>query len=78
MAAPSSEPLLGRRPNAAATGMMTRSRKQYGDQATAFAGTLAVAVTAVVVLLDLATWVQLDIAGIYGIPLVVAAFAHDE
>jgi signal transduction histidine kinase len=42
----------------------------------AFAGAIALAVAEVV--LDLATWVQLDIASIYGIPLVLTAFTRNR
>ncbi|RIK91082.1 MAG: hypothetical protein DCC72_11145 [Burkholderiales bacterium] len=39
---------------------------------------LAIAITAVAVVLDLVTWVELDIATIYGIPLVVVAFTRNR
>jgi signal transduction histidine kinase len=76
-AASSCQPLSDRRSNAAAIRMMIRPRKRNRDQAAA-AGVLAVGLTAVAVLLDVGTWVQLDIAGIYGVPLVVAAFARSR
>ena len=43
-----------------------------------FAGACAVAVAVAEVILDLTTWVQLDIASIYGTALVVAAFARSR
>jgi len=43
-----------------------------------FASAFAVAVAAAEILLDLGTGVELDVAVIYGIPLVVAAFAHSR
>jgi signal transduction histidine kinase len=43
-----------------------------------FASACAVALASVEVLLDLFTWVELDIASIYGIPLVLAAFARNR
>lgn len=39
---------------------------------------LAIVVTAIEVVLDLLTWVELDIATIYGIPLVLVAFTRDR
>jgi signal transduction histidine kinase len=43
-----------------------------------FAGTCAIVLAAAEVALDLATWVELDIASIYGISLVLAAFARSR
>ena len=43
-----------------------------------FAGACAIAVAVAEVVLDLATWVQLDIASMYGTALVVAAFARSR
>jgi signal transduction histidine kinase len=49
-----------------------------GDRGARVAYAGAIVLAAVEVVLDLATWVDLDIASIYGIPLVVAAFARDR
>lgn len=43
-----------------------------------FAGCFAIVLAVAEVLLDLGTWVELDIASIYGIPLVLAAFTRDR
>ena len=50
--------------------------RSYG--ATAFAGVSAIALAVAEVGLDLGTWVELDIATIYGIPLVLAAFTRNR
>ena len=42
------------------------------------AGAFAVAVAVAEIALDLGTWVELDIASIYGIPLVLAAFTRNR
>jgi signal transduction histidine kinase len=48
------------------------------DRSATPAYALAIALAASEVALDLATWVQLDIATIYSLPLVVAAFTRDR
>jgi signal transduction histidine kinase len=47
-----------------------------GGPGVAFA--LAVALAAAEIVVDLTTWIELDIATIYGIPLVLAAFTRDR
>jgi len=48
------------------------------DRTVVFAGWFAILVSVAEVIVDLGTWVELDIATIYGIPLVLAAFARDR
>ena len=48
------------------------------DRTVAFAYASAIALAAAEVVLDLGTWVELDIAAIYGIPLVLAAFTRNR
>jgi signal transduction histidine kinase len=48
------------------------------DRTVTFACGFAIVLAVAEVALDLATWVQLDIAAIYGIPLVLAAFTSDR
>jgi signal transduction histidine kinase len=48
------------------------------DRSVAFARYSAVVLAVAAVVLDLGTWVELDIAAIYGIPLVLAAFARSR
>ena len=54
------------------------SSHRHRDPAAVFSGWFAVVFAIAEVILDLGTWVQLDIAAIYGIPLVVAAFTRDR
>ena len=49
-----------------------------GEQGARAAYSIAIALAAIEVALDLGTWVELDIATIYGLPLVVAAFTRDR
>ena len=51
---------------------------RYPDRSIVFARVSAIVLAAAEVALDLGTWVQLDIAAIYGIPLVLAAFARSR
>jgi signal transduction histidine kinase len=48
------------------------------DRSVVFAGCFAIVLAVAEVILDLGTWVELDIATIYGIPLVLAAFTRDR
>ena len=48
------------------------------DRTVAFAYVFAIVLAAAEVVLDLGTWVALDIAAIYGIPLVLAAFTRNR
>jgi signal transduction histidine kinase len=48
------------------------------DSSVRLACALAIAVAMVEIALDLGTWVELDIASIYGIPLVAAAFTRNR
>jgi signal transduction histidine kinase len=48
------------------------------DRNVVVAGCFAIVLAVAEVLLDLGTWVELDIASIYGIPLVLAAFTRDR
>ncbi|MCD6672099.1 MAG: HAMP domain-containing histidine kinase [Burkholderiaceae bacterium] len=50
----------------------------HSVRARVLAYVLAIAVTVIEVVLDLTTWVDLDIATIYGIPLVIVAFTRDR
>ena len=56
----------------------TVSRIPISDRTVAFACASAIVIAVVEVILDLATWVELDIATIYGIPLVLAAFTRNR
>jgi signal transduction histidine kinase len=48
------------------------------ERAVLFAGWFAIVESAAEIAVDLGTWVELDIATIYGIPLVLAAFTRDR
>jgi signal transduction histidine kinase len=48
------------------------------DQALPFAGALAVLLALVEILIDWATWVDLDVSVVYSLPLVLAAVARDR
>ena len=48
------------------------------DRSIVFAGFSAIVLAAAEVALDVGTWVELDVAAIYGIPLVLAAFARSR
>ena len=48
------------------------------DRAVAFAYVFAIVLALAEVVVDLGTWVELDIATIYGIPLVLAAFTRNR
>jgi signal transduction histidine kinase len=48
------------------------------DRSIVFAGFSAIVLAVAEVALDLGTWVELDVAAIYGIPLVLAAFARSR
>jgi len=48
------------------------------ERTVVFAGWFAIVVSAAEIAVDLGTWVELDIATIYGIPLVLAAFTRDR
>ena len=48
------------------------------DRTVAFAYVFAIVLAAAEVVVDLGTWVELDIATIYGIPLVLAAFTRNR
>ena len=48
------------------------------DSTVAFAYVFAIVLAMAEVVLDAATWVELDIAAIYGIPLVLAAFTRNR
>jgi len=50
----------------------------HSARTVAFAYAFAVVLAAAEVVVDLGTWVKLDIATIYGIPLVLAAFTRDR
>jgi len=56
----------------------TVPRIPISDRTVAFAYASAIVLAVLEVILDLATWVQLDIAAIYGIPLVLAAFTRNR
>jgi signal transduction histidine kinase len=51
---------------------------RHDDASVKFAYAFAIAVAVAEIALDLGTWVELDIAAIYGIPLVVAAFTRNR
>jgi signal transduction histidine kinase len=54
------------------------SDRRFAERSVRFARVGAVVLAVTEVALDLGTWVELDIAAIYGIPLVLAAFASDR
>jgi signal transduction histidine kinase len=56
----------------------TVPRTPPSERTVAFAGVFAIALAIAEVIVDLGTWVELDIATIYGIPLVLAAFTRDR
>lgn len=60
--------------------MRAKSAESYRrpDHSVVFARVSALMLAVAAVIVDLVTWVQLDIATIYGIPLVVAAFARSR
>ena len=51
---------------------------RHDDAGVKFAYAFAIAVAVAEIALDLGTWAELDIASIYGIPLVVAAFTRNR
>jgi len=62
----------------AAIDLNRASPDQRTDSRVVFAGTFAIVLTVAEMALDAATWVELDVATIYGIPLVLAAFARQR
>jgi len=54
------------------------SSNRQRDRDVTFAGSFAIVVTVAAIAVDLGTWVELDIATIYGIPLVLAAYTRDR
>jgi signal transduction histidine kinase len=56
----------------------TRAPYSLGERSTNATHALAIVLAVLEVALDLGTWVELDIATIYGLPLVVAAFTRDR
>jgi signal transduction histidine kinase len=54
------------------------SSNRRPDGTVVFAGIFAIVLAVAEVIVDLGTWVELDIATIYGIPLVLAAFTRDR
>lgn len=68
------------RPRTRRTGIRLKPLSSTGrrDPAVVLAGYLAIVVAVAEVLLDLGTWAELDIASIYGIPLVLAAYTRDR
>jgi signal transduction histidine kinase len=73
-------PLLDRERERAMPGIPLKTvfPDRYRDRTAVLAGWLAIVLAAAEVILDLGTWVELDIATIYGIPLVLAAFARNR
>jgi hypothetical protein len=53
------------------------SRFPRSDRTVAFAYVFSIALAGAEVAVDLGTWVELDTATIYGIPLVLAAFTRN-
>ncbi|MEO9163831.1 MAG: HAMP domain-containing sensor histidine kinase [Casimicrobiaceae bacterium] len=58
--------------------MKTVSPNRQTDRAVVFAAAFAIVLAMAEVVLDVGTWVELDIATIYGIPLVLAAFTRNK
>jgi signal transduction histidine kinase len=58
--------------------LKTLSSSRHRDRTVVFASWSAVVSAVAAVILDLGTWVELDVATIYGIPLVLAAFTRDR
>lgn len=58
--------------------LKTESSTRHRDRTALVAGWFAIVLSAAEVILDLGTWADLDIATIYGIPLVLAAFTRDR
>jgi signal transduction histidine kinase len=58
--------------------LKTESSTRPRDRTAIVAGWFAIVLSVAEVILDLGTWVELDIATIYGIPLVLAAFTRDR
>ena len=56
----------------------TPSSNGHRERAVVFASWSAIVLSVAEVALDLGTWVELDIAAIYGIPLVLAAFTRNR
>jgi len=56
----------------------TLSSNRPRERAVVFAGWFAIVLSVAEVILDLGTWVELDIATIYGIPLVLAAYTRNR
>jgi signal transduction histidine kinase len=56
----------------------TMESNQRSDRSVVFAGCSAIVLAVAEVALDLGTWVELDIAAIYGIPLLLAAFTRSR
>ncbi len=58
--------------------LKTVSPNRQTDRAVVFAAAFAIVLAMAEVVLDVGTWVELDIATIYGIPLVLAAFTRNK